>query len=63
VSPRDKKYGNLFTGTVREGNVPLVVNLRQEPFERYPVEAAGYARWWVEKLWPLIQAGAAGSGS
>ena len=40
---------NLLAGKVKESNVPLVVNLRQGPFERYPVEGGGYARWWGDK--------------
>lgn len=37
--------GNLFTGSVRTANVPIVVNLRQDPFERYPFESDMYRRW------------------
>ena len=48
--------GNLLTGTVVETNVPLVVNLRQDPFERFPDEAAGHMQWWGEKLWTMIPA-------
>ena len=48
--------GNLFTGKVLESNVPVVDNLRQDPFERYLPEAAGDAHWWGEKLWILIPA-------
>jgi arylsulfatase len=48
--------GNLLTGRVVEYNVPLVVNLRQDPFERFPDEAPGHQRWWAEKLWTLLPA-------
>jgi arylsulfatase len=48
--------GNLLNGTVVETNAPLVVNLRQDPFERFPDEAAGHMLWWGEKLWTLIPA-------
>ena len=48
--------GNLCTGQVRETNVPLVVNLRMDPFERMIEEGGGYSRWWGEKLWTLMPA-------
>ena len=48
--------GNLLNGTVVETNAPLVVNLRQDPFERFPDEAAGHMQWWGEKLWTMIPA-------
>jgi arylsulfatase len=34
----------------------MVVNLRQDPFERFPEEAAGHMQWWGEKLWTMIPA-------
>jgi arylsulfatase A-like enzyme len=46
--------GNLFTGTPESTNVPLVTNLRMDPFERYPYESMMYARWWGDQLWTLI---------
>jgi arylsulfatase A-like enzyme len=48
--------GNLFTGTEEATNVPLVTNLRQDPWERYQDESMMYARWWGEKLWTLVPA-------
>jgi arylsulfatase len=48
--------GNLFSGQVRESNVPLVVNLRMDPFERMMDESGGYDRWWGEKLWTMMPA-------
>ena len=48
--------GNLFSGQVRETNVPLVVNLRMDPFERMIDEGGGYQRWWGEKLWTIVPA-------
>jgi arylsulfatase A-like enzyme len=48
--------GNLFTGQVQTQNVPIVVNLRQDPFERFPDESLMYARWWGDKLWTLVPA-------
>ena len=46
--------GNLFTGTEESTNVPLVTNLRQDPWERYQDQSMMYARWWGDKLWTLI---------
>jgi arylsulfatase A-like enzyme len=48
--------GNLFTGQIQTQNVPIVVNLRQDPFERFPDESMMYARWWGDKLWTLVPA-------
>jgi arylsulfatase A-like enzyme len=48
--------GNLFTGTKESTNVPLVTNLRQDPWERYQDESMMYARWWGEKLWTMVPA-------
>jgi arylsulfatase A-like enzyme len=48
--------GNLFNGKVDSTNVPLVTNLRQDPWERYQDESMLYGRWWGEKLWTLIPA-------
>ena len=41
---------------MRESNAPLVVNPRQDPFERFPLEANGFNLWWGEKLWTLFPA-------
>ena len=48
--------GNLFTGKEDSTNVPLVTNLRQDPWERYQDESMLYGRWWGEKLWMLVPA-------
>jgi arylsulfatase len=48
--------GNLFSGQVRESNVPLVINLRMDPLERMIDEGGGYFRWWGEKLWTIMPA-------
>jgi arylsulfatase A-like enzyme len=48
--------GNLFTGTEESTNVPLVTNLRQDPWEKYPDQSMMYARWWGEKLWTMVPA-------
>jgi arylsulfatase len=49
---------NLFNGKEDTTNVPLVTNLRQDPWERYQDESLGYGRWWGEKTWTLIPASA-----
>jgi arylsulfatase A-like enzyme len=48
--------GNLFTGKEDSTNVPLVTNLRQDPWERYQDESLMYMKWWGEKLWTLMPA-------
>ena len=37
-------------------NVPLVTNLREDPFERAPFESDMYRRWAGDKLWTLVPA-------
>ena len=37
-------------------NVPLVTNLRQDPWERYQTESTSYGQWWGEKIWALLPA-------
>jgi arylsulfatase A-like enzyme len=48
--------GNLFTGHETSTNVPLVTNLRADPWERYQSEALLYGKWWGEKLWAMLPA-------
>jgi arylsulfatase A-like enzyme len=48
--------GNLFTGTEASTNVPLVTNLRADPWERYQSEAMLYGKWWGQKLWAMLPA-------
>jgi arylsulfatase A-like enzyme len=48
--------GNLFTGKEDSTNVPLMTNLRQDPWERYQSESMLYGRWWGEKLWAMVPA-------
>ena len=50
--------GNLFTGTEESTNVPLVTNLREDPFEKFPDESMMYARWWGDQLWTLVPSAA-----
>jgi len=37
-------------------NMPQVVNLRQDPFERFPSESQMYFRWGADKLWIFVPA-------
>ena len=37
--------GNMFNGKLVAPNMPFVVNLRQDPFERYPTESLMYMEW------------------
>jgi arylsulfatase A-like enzyme len=48
--------GNLVTGHETSTNVPLVTNLRADPWERYQSEALLYGKWWGEKLWAMLPA-------
>ena len=48
--------GHLFSGKRTSANVPLVVNLRQDPFERTPFESDSYRRFQGDKLWTLVPA-------
>jgi arylsulfatase len=48
--------GNLFSGKRTTANLPLVVNLREDPFERAPFESDMYRAWQAEKLWTLVPA-------
>ena len=43
--------GNFFNGKRVEPNMPFVVNLRQDPFERYPTESMQYLAWMTDKIW------------
>jgi arylsulfatase len=48
--------GNIAVGTVIQPNMPVVVNLRQDPFERYYGESQMYFRWAGDKLWAFVPA-------
>jgi arylsulfatase len=48
--------GNLFTGAQESTNVPIVTNLRQDPWERYQDLSMNYGQWWGEKLWTMVPA-------
>jgi arylsulfatase A-like enzyme len=48
--------GNLATSTLKAPNMPIVVNLRQDPFERYHDESLMHFRWYADKLWTFVPA-------
>jgi arylsulfatase len=48
--------GNLASAQLRPLNAPQVVNLRQDPFERFPSESQMYFGWGANKLWMFVPA-------
>ena len=46
--------GNLLTGNAEQSNVPLIENLRQDPFEKFHEESLMYGRWWMEHAWVIV---------
>ena len=48
--------GNFFNGKRVTPNMPFVVNLRQDPFERFPSESMQYMAWMTDKLWAFVPA-------
>jgi arylsulfatase A-like enzyme len=48
--------GNIFSGKRTAPNMPFLVNLRQDPFERYPSESLTYLGWMMDKGWAFLPA-------
>jgi arylsulfatase A-like enzyme len=48
--------GNLQDSVLRPVNLPYVVNLRQDPYERFMHESKMYFRWYGDKLWAFAPA-------
>jgi arylsulfatase A-like enzyme len=48
--------GNLLTSTAKAPNMPIVCNLRLDPFERFAGESAMWMRWASDKLWTFVPA-------
>jgi arylsulfatase A-like enzyme len=48
--------GNIQSATLKPLNMPYVINLRQDPFERFPSESMMYLRWYGDKLWTFMPA-------
>ena len=46
--------GNLQDSVLRTVNMPYVVNLRQDPFERFMRESKMYFRWYADKMWTFV---------
>jgi arylsulfatase len=42
--------------TAKPNIMPEVVNLREDPFERYALESGMYQRWAGDKLWLFVPA-------
>ncbi|MFK7828743.1 MAG: arylsulfatase [Congregibacter sp.] len=48
--------GNLQDSVLRTVNMPYVINVRQDPYERFMRESKMYFRWWADKLWTFVPA-------
>jgi len=48
--------GSLLTSTSKAPNLPVVCNLRQDPFERFSSESAMWMRWASDKFWTFVPA-------
>jgi arylsulfatase len=48
--------GNLLTSTAKSPNMPIVCNLRMDPFERDATESGMWMRWASDKLWTFVPA-------
>ena len=48
--------GNIASAQLKPLNMPQVINLRQDPFERFPSESQMYFRWVGDKLWTFVPA-------
>lgn len=48
--------GNLQDSILRDVNMPYVISLRQDPFERFMRESKMYFRWYADKMWTFVPA-------
>ena len=48
--------GSLVNSTVKAPNMPIVCNLRQDPFERFHDDSQAYLRWMGDKMWDFVPA-------
>ena len=47
--------GNIATGVRMITNWPLIVNLKEDPYEKAPAEAVlGYFRWMADNMWLFV---------
>jgi arylsulfatase len=48
--------GSLVNSTVKQPNMPIVCNLRQDPFERFHDDSMAYMSWMGDKMWTFVPA-------
>jgi len=48
--------GSLPTAYRKTPAWPKIVNLRQDPYERFPFESEMYTRWYADKMWTMVPA-------
>ncbi len=48
--------GNLQDAVLRTVNMPYVINIRQDPYEKFMRESKMYFRWFADKLWTFVPA-------
>ena len=48
--------GNLQDSTLRPVNMPYVINIRQDPYERFMRDSQMYFRWYADKMWTFVPA-------
>ena len=48
--------GDLPTAYRKSPAWPKIVNLRQDPYERFPFESQMYLRWYADKMWTMVPA-------
>ena len=56
-----KLHFTIMEGSINEAyrktpSWPIVVNLRQDPYERFPFESQMYLRWMADKMWTVVPA-------
>ena len=56
-----KLHFTLMEGPINEAyrktpSWPVVINLRQDPYERFPFESQMYLRWMADKMWTFVPA-------
>lgn len=48
--------GNLQDSILRSVNMPYVINIRQDPYERFMRDSNMYFRWYADKMWTFVPA-------
>jgi arylsulfatase len=48
--------GNILASTLKPMNVPMIINLRMDPFERFPSQAGKWESWMLTKVFVLVPA-------